>query len=452
MRSTFPNAANFAAAQDSSVSEKEINRACVALSTWYMGKEQGKYKFKYDNEEDHAVTLHRVNATFQAYGADVIKVHQWFSEMDPYEREVLDDLRDIGVSIPDIVDYLRAPEDLNPEGLPIRSDMASALRLREFEAKSKKIQSTGRSAAILAGSALILTAGAAVAAPVILPAVAPSLAPAITTALAPVAAYLPTLQSGAMSLLHLAAGGGAMALSVKAWNNWQKIRGGPPALNIGAENDFKDMPNSLGNLDYKKITDEYQAIPTADRYLLSHLSESEMRLFLAGSDSVRKHVLSASPPSAWSKIQSRLDSLAKGKKGFPARARRLGQVAYTILTASWNRESGNGRIPDLEKRMERWRAAARVNTMGRQEDLSLKAYVKKGYLERDAVISFVPKAHSLPRELRGHTLSPQSLSQVDSNLTRKANPRAYVNMGAFGQFKITDTPPNKVKPDPNKPV
>lgn len=436
MKSVSPDAANTVFAR-SSVSEKEINRAAVELGTWYMGREKGKYRLGQDEDEDHAVTLHRVNATFQAYGPDVVKIHHWFSDLEPYEREVLDDLRDIGVSIPDIVDYLRAPEDLNPEGKTIRSDMASSLRLQHFEEKSQKIKSSGRSAAILAGSALVLIAGAAVAAPTVLPAIAPSLAPAVTTALAPVAAYLPTLQSGAMSLLHLAAGGGAMAIAVKSWNNWQKIRGGPPALNIGKQEDFKDLPNSLGNLDYKRITDEYQAIPAADRYLLAHLSESEMRLFLSGSDSVRKHILSASPPSAWSKIQSRLDSLAKGKRTFPARVRRLGQVAYTILTASWNRESGNGRIPDLEKRMERWRAAARINTMGRQEDLALASSQQEDTHQKE-IISLIPKTPTMPRDLHPYWARVQSSLIANPEDGSKRVPRAQINLGAFASLTSMD--------------
>lgn len=348
----------------SAISSREINRASVELSNWYMAGQSSR--------EGHSdIMLHRAGSTFQAYGADLVAIHGNFKQLDEYERETIDDLRDQGASIPDLVDYLRAPVDINPEGKEIRSDVASRLRLRQFKAQSRQIQSSGRYAAVLAGSALILTAGAVLAAPTVVPFISPKVAPAISVALTPLVPYLPMVSKAAFGLLSAAAGGGAVTFLGKTLGNWQKIKGGPPRLDVGKHEDFSDLPNSLGNIDYQAITDEYQAIPSADRYLLAHLSPSEMRLFLSGSDSVRKHIITSSPPSSWAKIQSKFDNLAHGKKTIPSRAKRLSQVIHTLITATWNREKASGRIPDLERRMETWRAAAEINRRSRQEDLGL---------------------------------------------------------------------------------
>jgi hypothetical protein len=360
----------------------------MALSHWYVSTATPA-----DNE-DRAVHLHRVGAVFQALGPDIGFVMDQFSNLDDYERETLDDLRDLGVSVPDVIDYLRAAPGLNPEGLPTRPDVATALRKREFQYKSARIESSGRSAAIFAGSLALLTVGAALVAPVILPAIAPSAAPTITAALTPVLSAIAPFQDGIVEMLKLAAGGGAVAATWKAWNGWQKIRSGAPRLDIGKDSDFKDLPQSLGSMDYARLNDEYEAIPAADRYLLSHLSQTEMRLFLAGNDGVRKHILTASPPAPWAKVQSRLDSLAHGSDA-ASRIKRLGAVAVVLVTAPYHRAANRGHIPDLDRRLENWRANAEINkTFRTGPALELPAVAAaaqhRAEVQRDQLSSFFP--------------------------------------------------------------
>ena len=357
------------------------SRAAVSLSHWYMAGQS-------PSAEDAPVQLHRVGSAFQALGEDIVAIHDRFQALDAYERETLEDLRDLGVSVPDIIDYLRAESGLNPQGKPIRTDVATSLRKREFQSKSDRIESSGRSAAILAGSAALLAVGAVVAAPVVLPVVAPAAAPAATAALAPVVALVAPLKAAASSLIQFAAGGGALAVAWKSWSEWQKIRSGSPRLDIGRDQDFEDLSGSLGKLDYASLNDHYEAITGSDRYLLAHLSTTEMRMFLSGSDGVRKHILSANPPSPLAKVQSRLDRMAHGR-GVLSTIKRAGAVCAVLITAPWHREAGNGRIPDLEKRLESWRANADLNQRLREDPMSEVSF-HTDLFDREKVVTFTP--------------------------------------------------------------
>lgn len=371
------------------------SRAVVAMGHWFMEGQRV-------SAEDSPVMLHRVNSSFQALGDDIIFLFDRFQKLQAYERETLDDLRDLGVSVGDVVDYLRAAPGLNPEGKPIRTDVATAMRKREFQSRSDRIESSGRSAALLAGSAALLAVGAVVAAPMVLPSVAPTVAPAIAAAVMPVLEFVAPLKDAALGLVEFAAGGGALAVGWKAWTGWQKVRSGSPRLDIGRDDDFKDLPNSLGAQDYDALNDHYEAIPSADRYLLSHLSNTEMRMFLGGNDSVRKHLLSTNPPAPVSKIQARLDTLARGTgNGVRSTLKRVASVCAVLVTAPWHRDAGNGRIPDLERRLESWRANADMNRTFREErmEAELEQARAQSQAEQDRanrVLRFMPQGLTHP--------------------------------------------------------
>lgn len=347
---------------DSSQFQQDVlpARASVALSHWYV---QNK-----TDEEEAAVLLHRVGASFSLLGNDVVDVYKKFQALDEYERATLDDLRDLGVSVGDVIDYLRAEPGLNPAGRPIRTDVATDMRKREFKSQSDRIESSGRSAAILAGSLALVAVATVAVAPTVLPAVAPTIAPMVTAKIAPALALVAPLKSAATSLIQFAAGGGAIAVMWQSWGSWQKIRSGSPRLDIGKDEEFKDLPNSLGRQDYKSLNDHYEAIPSADRYLLAHLSNTEMRMFLAGNDSVRKHLLSANPPAPLAKIHAKLDTLARSKnQGVGAKIKKIASVCAVLITAPWHRNAGNGRIPKLDQLLESWRANADMNRDLREE-------------------------------------------------------------------------------------
>lgn len=387
------------------------SRAVVAMGHWYMEGQKVP-------AEDSAVMLHRVNSAFQALGDDILFIFDRFQKLQAYERETLDDLRDLGVSVSDVVDYLRAAPGLNPEGKPIRTDVATAMRKREFQSRSDRIESSGRSAALLAGSAALLAVGAVVAAPMVVP----SIAPAISATVSPVLEFVAPFKDAAMGLMEFAAGGGALAVCWKAWTGWQKIRSGSPRLDIGRDDDFKDLPNSLGAQDYDALNDHYEAIPSSDRYLLAHLSTTEMRMFLAGNDSVRKHLLSANPPAPLSKIQARLDTLARGKgNGVGSTFKHVASVCAVLITAPWHRDTGNGRIPDLERRLENWRANADMNRTFREDrmEAELEKARAQAQAEQDRanrVLRFMPPNLGYPVGYRPSTDLPLATQIIPAQL------------------------------------
>lgn len=298
----------------------------------------------------------QAHAPFQMYGNDLLDIYDRFLELDDYERMVLDDLRDKGASIPDLVDYIRAEEGLNAEGKPTRTDIATTIRRKEFLQKSQKIEASGRSAVLLLGAVgLVGLAGVAVSA---------GLATGVT--LAP---WVPEAIAFTGEVLNTAAGGGAIMLAWKAWNELHELKHGSPKIEIGKEEEFEDLPHSLGRLNFQKLNEQLESIPSADRHLIKHLSPSEMRVFLMGGDATRLHILRSNPPSFAAKVQAELEPLLHPGD---SRLKSLVTVCKTVLTAPWKKDQNDAGIGRLKDRLLAWRSFAQMNEDHNVEKENLK--------------------------------------------------------------------------------
>ena len=323
-----------------------MSRALSNFSNWFMEKHDDVETRKMRQDDRWMNEMAQVRHSFEMFGGDLSTLWSRFEQMSDYEKETLSDLRDRNVSIADVIDYVRAEPGFNAEGKPVRTDVASALRRKEFLEKSNRIESSGRSAALAAGAVAMLgIATVAVGA-------------GFFPALAPAAAWIPKAWALVSSVVQAAAGGGVMLLAWKGWKELNNLKQGVPRLELGSDASFSDLPNSLGNMDYERLNEQYESIPVSDQHLIKHLSSTELRMFFAGKDTTRLHLLRANPPSAWAKIQSRVEPLMNGQGNVVSKTiATLG----TIITAPWNRERNNARIPDLKERLVKWREFAQIN-------------------------------------------------------------------------------------------
>lgn len=330
-------------------------RARFALAQWYLARFEEDDVQRMTDKGTWESQMRQSRETFGLMGEDLPALHERFATLNEYERETLDDLRDRDVSIPDLIDYLRAETGFNAEGRPVRSDLAATLRKREFLAKSKRIEDSGRSAALAVGAMGMLAIGSW--------AVTSGLFPGLAEAAAPVTQWIKPAWEMATDLVHSAAGGGALLLSWKMWKEYQQVKSGAGRLDLGRDADFSDLPASLGAMNYARVNDQYESIPNTDRHLIRHLSPTEARMFLGGSDSTRLHILRANPPTAWAQVQSRMDQISFERGGW---VKALARTAWSILSSPWHRDRNNARVPDLEARMANWRRFADLNRQHRK--------------------------------------------------------------------------------------
>mgnify|MGYP006894101018 CR=1 FL=1 len=360
--------------------EGNAKSASMRFSFWYFEKFKD-HNNKKDDEEyimskpsfDEAMksknspslwigTAKQVHESFHTFGDDLKTLWERFEQLNDYERAIIDDLRDNGASIGDLVDYIRAEEGFNDQDKPVRGDVASHIRRKEFLEKSKRIESGGRSAAILAGSLGLIGLGA------VAVTVGAGLVPGFV-----VASWVPEAISMTWGVVKGAAGGGALLLAWKGWQHLHSIKHGTPKLDIGKNNDFSDLKHSLGHINFKAFNHQVQAIPTADQHLLKHLSPTELRMFFTGSDAARLHLLRANPPSAWAQVQSKLEVVLRPKD---SRFKSLMELCKTMLQAPWKREKNDARIPSLRQKLANYREFAEMNAKHEMDDYSLESFME----------------------------------------------------------------------------
>lgn len=343
-------------------------RAHFSLSQWYLDKHDQAEIERMVERDVWGSESRQSRETFNLLDEDLVQVWERFQALSEYERETIDDLRDKEVSIPDLIDYIRGESGFNPDNKPVRTDIASTLRKREFLAKSKRIEDSGRSAALAIGAVGMIAIGSWV--------ITSGLFPDAAAAAGSITKWVKPAWEIASDLVQTAAGGGAMLLAWKGWKEFQQIKSGVPRLELGRDADFSDLPVSLGKINYGRLNDQYESIPSADRHLIKHLSATELRMFLTGGDSTRLHILRANPPAPWAKVQSRLDKAASGQGPW---IKQMAMAAWTVISAPWHRDHNNARIPDLEERMQNWRDFARITREHR-----------KGRLENPEQIQVLP--------------------------------------------------------------
>lgn len=326
-----------------SISFKDMRHAVRSFSGWYFEKHTPEELEGFRKNNLWGSEAAQARTPFETLAGDLPYLWDRFEKMEDYEKETLNDLRDRDVSIPDLIDYIRAEPGFNPENKPIRVDVASNLRKKAFLKKSKRIESTGRSSALVAGAVVLVgVAAMAVAGP----------------AAGPIAAWIPKAWAIATSVVKAAAGGSLMLIAWKSWNEINNLKNSIPTLNIGADKDFEDLPRSFANMPYTSLNEEYESIPRADKHLIKHLSPTELRMFLVGHDKTRLHILRSSPPPSWAKVQSRLDPIVRKEGGVIKKSTVL---LWTMISSPWHREKNNARVPDLKDRMKDWRAFSDTN-------------------------------------------------------------------------------------------
>ena len=331
---------------DMSALEIFIKRSRKEFVDWYARKFDDVDIEKMRESNTFGDQMAQIRHSFDLLGEDVVGLRFRFEDMNAYEHETINDLRDRGVSIGDLIDYIRAEPGFNPHGKPVRTDVATALRRKEFLEKSNRLESSGRSAALAAGAVAMVGLAAASAASGMLP------------GLSAAALWIPKAWTMVSSLVQTAAGGGAMLLAWKGWSQFNTLRQGSPKIDIGSDAQFADLPHSLGKINYAALNEQHQSIPVADLHLIKHLSPTETRMFFLGSDATRLHLLRANPPSAWSKIQARLTPVFNNQGNL---TKQIWLATKTAITAPWNRDKNNARVPGLAQRMTQWRTFAQVN-------------------------------------------------------------------------------------------
>lgn len=351
---------------EAAIDRRRANVAQNALASWYMLRFTEE---KRENMMRNNVTGEEQMQVIQAFrdlGPDAVQMFERFQDLEPYELETITDLRDLGVTVPEMIDYLRASSGFNAEGRPVRHELATNLRQREFREKSQKIEArsrTGFAAAAAVGAAAIgiwmLATGDV--------AVGSNLPPVISQPLGWAMDELGGLFKNLMM-------GGALIGSWKAYKSIQDIRSGTPKLDIGKDEDFRDLQGNIGRPDYDKLNAQYESISMTDRHLVKHLSPTELRFFLLGGDQTRLHLLRANPPSQRELLESAVENIATAqaswKKNFA--------VAWLLFSSPFRREKNDARIPDLADRMAAWRRNAEMNRQA-QGDVSVGEVKEMGH-------------------------------------------------------------------------
>lgn len=332
--------------------------AQLALAQWYMGR------FSSEDIADHATdpstdglaTQERMQVVqaFKELGVDAVSLLQRFHDLEDYELDTLQFLRDTGITVPEVVDYLRASSGFNAEGRPVRHELAAQLKQREFREKSQKIEARSRTGFAIAaalgaigiGSWMVLSGDTSIGSSL------PSL----------VAEPLSWAVDGLAGLMKNLLMGGALVGGWKAFKAVQQIKSGTPKLNLGKDDEFKDLSGPIGRPDYAKLNAQYESITMTDQHLIKHFSPTELRFFLMGGDQTRLHLLRSNPPSQRALMESAVEGMGHVQSWKDNLA-----VAWMLVSSPFRKDHNDARIPDMADRMQSWRRNAEINRQA-QED------------------------------------------------------------------------------------
>ena len=348
----IPASANEGA--DALAERRRIKQAQMTLAQWYLGRFTPDDVL--DQSQENLATEERMQIiqSFKDLGADAIPLLQRFKDLEEYEHETLATLRDTGITVPEMVDYLRASTGFNPQGRPVRHEIATQLKQREFREKSQKIEARSRT-----GFAIAAALGAVGIGSWMLLSGDTTIGSSLPTVVAQPLAWAVDSLGGLVKNLLM---GGALVGGWKAFKAVQEIKSGTPKLNLGKDDDFKDLMGPIGRPDYARLNAQYESITMTDQHLIKHFSPTELRFFLLGGDQTRLHLLRSNPPSHRALMESAVEGMGHVKSWKDNMA-----VAWMLLSAPFRRERNDARIPDLAERMEAWRRNAEINRQA-QED------------------------------------------------------------------------------------
>lgn len=326
----------------------------IMMTNWYMQKMFGEFSNKEDIQpivESREYKREAVDAfeIFKQLGEAAVQIQEKFDALEPFELETMGSLRDEGASIPDLIDYLRAERGFNADGNPVRHEMATVIRKKQFKENTKKIEARSGAVFAIAAGIGILGIGTWVAMSGDFTAIG-ALPKVIGEPL------LWALESVGTLFKNLVLGG-ALIAGWKGYKMVSEIRSGRPALDLGKDQDFSDLGGPVSTPDYKELNVQIQSIPSADQHLIKHLSPLELRFFLMGGDSGRLHLLRTNPPPQRALIEAAVENMGRAQQNWKNSVK----VAWLMLSAPLLRDRSETGIPRLRERMNTWRRNAEVN-------------------------------------------------------------------------------------------
>lgn len=327
------------------------------LARWYLSSPASLSALESGDEARGAVGRVAVMQCFQMLGDDAVALADRMEQMEPYEHQVLDGLRDVGASVPELIDYIRAESGFNPDGRAIRKDVATNIRQREFKEQSARIEARWRSGLVIAGGVVALGIVATM----------------IMSGQTDIIPLLPKVLGEPLKWAWEAmadtgkglALGGSILLAWKTYKQVHLLRTAIPKLDIGKEEDFKDLPASLGNPNFARLNAQYESVPVADQYLIKHLSPTELRFFLLGGDMARTHILRSNPPTQRALLEREVEQL--GRDGTPAWLK-LTKATWTLFSYPLSRKARTEGVPDLRERLKDWRMFAETSRQAAIEE------------------------------------------------------------------------------------
>ena len=297
----------------------------------------------------------QIHDAFYVFKDDLQSLWDRMMDMDEYEREVLNDLRNKGAGAADLIDYIRAEPGFNPENRAVRSDVATQTKQKLFLHKSKKMEGTVRAGAIVAASLLLLGVGAI--------AVTAGATAGMTMPL-----WIPKVLTVAKELIQAAAGGGLLVLGWRAYGQWNKLKHGAPKLSLGSDKDFMDL-KGFGHPNYEKLNNQWESIPSSDQHLIKHLTPTELRMLLMGSDATRLHILRHSPPSLMAKIEAHLEPVLQPND---SNTKNILSLCKVMFTAPWRGDQNDAGVSGLREKIADWRLFAQANKDMQNKDTQKK--------------------------------------------------------------------------------
>ena len=334
----------------------KINNAQRTLTNWYL------QKFLSDGDgflsQEKQVAILRTQAfkdehaeafnVFRLLGEGAVPLAKNFQALEPYELETLGSLRDEGASIPDLIDYLRAQPGFNAEGKPVRHEMATNLRKKQFKENTKKLEARSRVGFAIAAGLGALGVGAWM----------------VVSGDTAILSHLPAVVAEPLSWAAESVGslfknlvlGGAIVAGWKGYKAFHEIRSGTPKLDIGKDSDFDDMGGPIAKPNYERLNIHFESIFTADQHLIKHLSPTELRFFLMGGDKARNHIFRTNPPTQRALLEAAVENMGRDQ-GWKNSIK----VAWLMVSAPLRRENSETGVPRLEEKMESWRRNAAVN-------------------------------------------------------------------------------------------
>lgn len=326
----------------------------ILMTNWYMQKMFGDSLKKEDLQqiiESREYRRERGDAfeIFKQLGEAAVQIQEKFDALEPFELETMGSLRDEGASIPDLIDYLRAERGFNPDGNPVRHEMATVIRKKQFKENTKKIEARSGAVFAIAAGVSVLAIGAWV----VMSGDFTALGSLPKVVGEPMLWAIESLGTLAKNLIL----GGALIAGWKGYKMVSEIRSGRPALDLGKDCDFEDLGGPVSKPDYNNLNIQIQSIPSADQHLIKHLSPLELRFFLMGGDSGRLHIFRTNPPPQRALIESAVENMGRAQQNWKNSVK----VAWLMLSAPLLRDRSETGIPRLRERMNTWRKNAEVN-------------------------------------------------------------------------------------------